>query len=72
MLSNFQTWEKINDEHKEKELEKIILETFEREKRINKRNIIGEIVVGISLIFLGVISILMVSYASLTYPLRLL
>ena len=64
--------EKINDEHKEKELEKIILETFEREKRINKRNIIGEIIVGIILILLGLISILTVSYASLSYPLRLL
>lgn len=64
--------EKIKDKSKEKELEKIILETFEREKKMNRINIIGEIIIGVVLIILGLIAILIISFVPMSVLLRIL
>lgn len=63
--------EKITDESKEKELEKIILEAFQREKKMNKKNIIGEIIIGIDLILLALIAIFVISFVPLSFPLQM-
>ncbi len=56
--------ERISDDSKKEEIEKLILDTFEREARLNKKNIIGQVLVGISLMISAISTIMVSIFAS--------
>lgn len=64
--------EHITNDEKEKEIEKLILETFEKEKRINKKNLKGEILIGISLIIVIITLVLLASLIPMKTNLRII
>ena len=64
--------EHISDDSKTEELEKLIIQAYEKEAKTNKKNVIGEILIGISLILFLLLVVVIVAYVDMKGYLKII